>query len=931
MTAYSCARLRPDPFPGDITGNPARSFTASRRLVSRRRFVLERVEQGAAPVKLFVCYSHKDQADLDVLLESLRPLEREGLVEAWNDRRIDVGAKWRDVIQEAIDGCDVGIFLVTRSFRASDFIESEEKAQLLTRQAEGKIDLIPILLRECMLTGSGLEHLQPLPDWQDFLHREERSDAGEDRCWKKITETLRAKAEKYRPASGRVRMPYPGMNAFELDDADLFMAREAESTILADRLAGDRHMLVLVGDSGSGKSSLAKAGIVPRLLRRPGIVLERVLITTPNGMGDGDPFRALASVLSPCWTASTPTPGELARALEAEPASVSAYVDKALRGRAVDAELVIVLDQFEELFTLVDEEPRREAFAQVVDALAGHERVRVLLTLRSDFYGRFVQQACFERYAADAVRPVKAVGLDRFREIIERPAALAGFSFEEGLVDRLIDDAATLREAGGVVPLLSYTLRAFVEPLRERIEAEKPLAPSELCLSHARYEEFGKLEGAIERAAERAVEGLGDVQPLVDRLAAKIVRVTSDKSVAKRALPRREYSADPALAELVERLVRHRLLVATDTAVEVAHEALFRAWPAMRDWITQHKDDLNQFARLEQDALHWAEQGRPRTLLWAHERQEPLHDAVVRLGEEVDGLPEPLRTFARPEAQRLLDEIEDAATDHERRDWIGRRWCEIGDPRAGVGLREDGLPDIVWCNIPGGVVRLKDNASTSDEVKPFRLAKYSLTRSQYHPFLERPDGYANDRWWEGLERPTPPVPPFGAGASYPVGLVSWHEAMAYCRWLTACYREAGLIELGQDIRLPTEFEWQQAACGGDAQREYPWRGEFDSARCNTVESKLMRTTAVGLYPRGKTEQGVYDMAGNSWEWCLNRTDDPKGPVFAGDAKALRALRGGSLIDLPDYAAVAFRLRDLPGCRNVNLGFRVSCGSPIVDS
>jgi formylglycine-generating enzyme required for sulfatase activity len=142
--------------------------------------------------------------------------------------------------------------------------------------------------------------------------------------------------------------------------------------------------------------------------------------------------------------------------------------------------------------------------------------------------------------------------------------------------------------------------------------------------------------------------------------------------------------------------------------------------------------------------------------------------------------------------------------------------------------------------------------------------------------------------------------------------------MAYCRWASA--------RLGYEVTLPTEWQWQQAATGGDPTRQYPWGAEGEDGRANIDESRLSRMTAVGMYPAGATPQGVLDMAGNVWEWCLNKYDSPKDTSLRGDAR--RVVRGGSWYDYRVFARCASRDHDAPGFRDVVIGFRVVCVSPI---
>ena len=151
--------------------------------------------------------------------------------------------------------------------------------------------------------------------------------------------------------------------------------------------------------------------------------------------------------------------------------------------------------------------------------------------------------------------------------------------------------------------------------------------------------------------------------------------------------------------------------------------------------------------------------------------------------------------------------------------------------------------------------------------------------------------------------------------------------MAFCRWLTERLQEHGLIDAGWTIRLPTEWEWQQAATGGQPDNTYPWGADFDKTYTNTKEGGPERTTAVGLYCSGQSSQGVYDLAGNVWEWCLNPYDNPT-ELQLDDLSEFRVLRGGAWNDPASYARAAFRHDDLRPVSRINfLGFRVLCSPP----
>lgn len=245
--------------------------------------------------------------------------------------------------------------------------------------------------------------------------------------------------------------------------------------------------------------------------------------------------------------------------------------------------------------------------------------------------------------------------------------------------------------------------------------------------------------------------------------------------------------------------------------------------------------------------------------------------------------------------------------------------------RPGDGLNAKGLPDIVWCQIPEGKVVLEKNKG-SFKIQPFYLARYPVTNAQFQSFIEAKDGYRNPRWWTGLDAsPKSPKPSRWPEANHPRESVSWFEAMAFCAWLSK--------QLGYTVTLPTEWQWQQAACSGQADWDYPWGKSYKFGYANINESyqnvgqnNFEKTTAVGLYPQGDSLQGVSDLSGNVWEWCLNAYDSPENTDLVGAFS--RVVRGGSWLYGRGGARASYRYHYTPGYRYFNLGFRLCRPSPL---
>jgi formylglycine-generating enzyme required for sulfatase activity len=194
-----------------------------------------------------------------------------------------------------------------------------------------------------------------------------------------------------------------------------------------------------------------------------------------------------------------------------------------------------------------------------------------------------------------------------------------------------------------------------------------------------------------------------------------------------------------------------------------------------------------------------------------------------------------------------------------------------------------GVPDILWRPVPGGTVEIERYGErySTFQVQPFRMAAFPVTFAQFRAFLDAKDGYANKRWWEDLKHEDRDPAWESKLWNHPVTNVSWFDATAFCRWLSA------QLDLG--VRLPDDQEWQQAAQSAKGYA-YPWGPEWLDGRANTDESDLKHLTAVGMFPHGDSLQKVSDLSGNVFDWCRNEDEELDRAKPGGEQS--RVLRGG---------------------------------------
>jgi WD40 repeat protein len=421
------------------------------------------------------------------------------------------------------------------------------------------------------------------------------------------------------------RPPYPGLLAFEEEDAAIFfgrgeaLAKSLEALDALRRQSGEVPRFVLMlGASGSGKSSLARAGILPRLKKR-----QAEWLPLPPMRPQLEPLDELAAALSMAlgargvqrdWHALRQI---LQLAAEAASMDGSALLgltrDLATAARQPDTTVLLCIDQAEELFGYTPA-PAAERFLRLLRAALeiGDRRLMVMATLRSDFLGAFQNHPALQdkewghhlRYRALTVDPMP---LRSVPEIIRGPAHLVGLELEDGLVEVMVGDMG----AEDALPLLAFTLRRIYE---------RAGAGGRLTL--ADYESVGRLDGAVRQEAERIVGEAGlvadDMEALHAAFVPMLVGITTDGSFVRRRavvehLPRR-------VLALLKRFVDARLLVSDRDAQgrethEVAHEALLRTWPQLSRWLEEDKTALRLLEGLYRAAADWQQSGRSQDLL----------------------------------------------------------------------------------------------------------------------------------------------------------------------------------------------------------------------------------------------------------------------------------------------------------------------------
>lgn len=500
------------------------------------------------------------------------------------------------------------------------------------------------------------------------------------------------------------RPPYPGMLAFEREDAAVFFGRDEEIRDIAReldaaRVVGGERLLLVLGASGSGKSSLVKAGVLPWIARD----VTNWLVLPPF-RPERDPLSALAKVFAEALM--RPTDWQAWRQRLAAEECGGALLDfcaQARVGLARNATVLVTIDQFEEALTS-GESVERNAFLTVLHAALGRQRmlpIHVIATLRSDVFSVLLEMPEMADVPLHNY-PLRPMPLDRIEKVIAGPASVASIALELGLVDRIVREIPS----ADTLPLLAFMLRE----LHDQIGPGRNLTIEDYESIGDAKADLSPLDNTVRRAAEAAIER---AVPTPETLAAlrdaffpALVRVEGDRYLRRAAhLP----DLPPDATQLIEALVAARLMtkrvVDGQGVVEVTHEALFTAWPLLARWIVEERDFLIGYRQIEEARAAW--------LSAAPKEKEGALLRGLLLSRAREWLrAHPIRLRALHDFIRTSIAFDDADRDHDaaiaRRQALMQRVITWGSLAAALVLAI--LGSVLWTTL-GQVSRERDRTA----------------------------------------------------------------------------------------------------------------------------------------------------------------------------------------------------------------------------
>lgn len=930
---------------------------------------------------LFLSYNSLDHAEISQILAKLRKLPDS--LNTFIDREtLTLGKHWFNEIQNALlNSRAIAVFYGKNGLGRWQNLEMmlAMDLQATTRPDYSRTLVIPVLL-----AGADLEKAPRFLLLNTFLDL--RSPDTQSHNLIRLAQTVLMRnpsqqiALDFLQPRDALRNPYRGLDYFREEDAPLFFGRDEVAQKLLHKIKTNS-LVALVGNSGSGKSSVVHAGLLPLLRRQhaPDPMWE-IIVCIP-AQGNVNPFHNLARAFLKSWNYA---PDEIVNKRKdtektlRDTLSLSDCVAQTLEISKAD-KLLLVIDQFEELITY--EKPNGdkhssdfEPFAKLLLNAANSLECTVLLTIRGDYYGTVT-----ERHAQLAGLIEKGtVTLNRLndaqlREIIEKPAILSGGKLQSGLATRIIEDVA---KQPGNLALLEFALTLLWNYQEDG------------WLMHEAYEnKVGGLEGAIRNKADEVLDSLIiSNRQLALAALTRLVRVSSseeDGGDTRQRIKWKEFR--PEERSCLEPFVKARLLVASGAwrepdeqqqpltvqsyqnhapTLEVAHEALIRQWPTLQEALKDKRKLLLWRQSIRQQYEHWQKlynhhrDSKPEALEDLLLQGYPLMQGVKWLGERPYDLTDDETKFIRISRQHEQQEQE---KEQRLADRLGilrnagiaaftlivatvsmQLWINTNHASWDVALRAIGVRITYWKTgqapewipkmqeIPAGTFRMgssnqdiQDKKADSDEIprQEVTIAKPFRIGTYEVKFSEYilfvRDVKAGKYICDIKAKPN--IEPSGMGHDdRPAINLTWRDASCYAAWLS--------FLSGTTFRLPTEAEWEYAVRAGSTDNYY-WEGKGEAQEFAWFSANAENKTQFVGKKKPNTF-GLYDMAGNVWEWvqdCYKENYNQAlkdGRSFEKRNCEQRVLRGGSWKDDVTILRSANRTWGGPDHYGTDIGIRL---------
>lgn len=933
-------------------------------------------QPSSAPV--FISYSRGD-------LENVRRITSDLLnagVNVWIDQKgLKAGTgDWEQALRDAIEGASAVLYMASPTARRSAYVRDE----LAIAQAKNKM-IYPVWV-------AGEERTDCIPMGLGYVQLVDMRQEGYEAGLKQLLEGLSTQSgEGEKPEAVQVtteamvelsdpRNPYKGLRSFRAEDEADFFGRESLIEDLIKMLGNGieaPRLLGVLGASGSGKSSVVMAGLLPRLKQGAIEGSENWHYLDPIVPGN-HPIENLTIALRREMKDTAP------KHIREELQDANKRGLHALTCELSDKPIILYIDQFEELFTLVDDEAERRQFIDLLTTAISESSgvLIIILSMRADFYDRPMQYPEFGKLLEAHHVAVTPMTLADLYDVVQQPAQLPDvqLSFEEGLATELV---YAVREEVVALPLLQFTLDQLFEKQTER------------TLTLEAYKTMGGVQGALAQHAEATFNNLPSEQhkTLARALFLRLIEAGATEqdttrrraSVSELTLPDAEQTR--ILQETANAFVDARLLVSDsprlvgegqggegrdERTIEVSHEALIREWQYLGDWLRDARDDIRLQKSLAADVTEWKRREQPDDMLY---RGTVLTDAQAWSE----------RNAASRDETMFLHESEKAESERRKRDEAIARRVQLFQ-RASVLL---GVMVVLAVVTIGLAVVTANNAQAQRDIaysvgteaageatvfaaQQNRVATLAAGNAviNVNEVVQTPEAFfatetaiADLLEWtpeiqefDGVEMVLVPVGCFWMGSVISDDEQAIHEmcidepywidryevtnaqfetfegvAADDAGWadpqqprtLVTWFEARDFCADKRGARLPTEAEWEYAARGPNSS-VYPWGNDFGG---DNVVYSSRQPEIVGSREDGESWVDAYDMSGNVWEW-VNTIYEPY-PYATDDGReedsnrtdVRRVLRGGSYLAFANPLRSAYRNWSSPAFVFHDSGFR----------